>query len=265
MTIATVRTPGVGARPTSSFQTAYGELVPTVRAEQMRSLEQRWMRERNGTPDHLAMLAGGRLASVVAGWQTAGPLRVVVVAGAGWNGAAGLHAARALAQMGHAIAVVPVAQGPFGARAIASSPVLRGAVVRVVDPGRREAAFGEADVVVDAIVGCGLQGAARGVAGDVIHDVNRLARRIVAADVPSGMDADTGLAWGPVVRPTVVVAFGLPKAGLAQAAAFGSDLLLADLRFAPSAVRELGLGYGDPFRRGPVVPVRVAIEAVGAD
>jgi len=258
MTIAAARMPDVGARSTSSFQTVYGEVVPTVRADQMRLLEQRWMRQRNGAPDHLAALAGGRLAVVVAGWQVAGPLRVVVTAGGGWNGAAGLHAARALAQLGHAVAVLPVVPGLFGARAITSSPVLRGAVVRVVEPGHREAALGEADVVVDAIVGCGLQGAARGTAADAIHDVNRLARRIVAADVPSGMDADTGLAWGPVVRPTVVVAFGLPKAGLAQAAAFGSDLLLADLRFAPSAVRELGLGYGDPFRRGPVVALRAA-------
>ena len=258
MTIATARTPGVGGRPTPSFETTYGEVVPTVRTAQMRSLEQRWMLERNGTPDHLAALAGERLATVVASWQIAGPLRVVVAAGGGWNGAAGLHAARTLAQMGHAVAVVPVVAGPFGARAITTSAVLRGAVVRMVDLGRREAALGEADVVVDAIVGCGLQGAARGAAADMIRDVNRLARRIVAADVPSGMDADTGLAWGPVVRPTVVVGFGLPKAGLAQAAAFGSDLLLADLRFAPSAVRELGFGYGDPFRRGPVVPLRVA-------
>jgi hydroxyethylthiazole kinase-like uncharacterized protein yjeF len=264
MTIASARTPWVGGRLTPSFQNAYGEVVPTVRAEQMRSLERRWMRERSGTPDHLAALAGGRLAAVVAGWQTAGPLRVVVTAGGGWNGAAGLHAARALAQMGHAVVVVPVAQGPFGIRAITSSAVLRGAVVRVVDAGRREAELGEADVAVDAIVGCGLQGAARGAVADTIHDVNRLARRIVAADVPSGMDADTGLAWGPVVRPTVVVAFGLPKAGLAQAAAFGSDLLLADLRFAPSAVRELGLGYGNPFRQGPVVALRVAGEVGGA-
>lgn len=258
MTIAAARSQRVGALATPSFETAYGEVVPTVRSTQMRELERRWMRERDGTPDHLAAVAGGRLAAVVAGWQTAGPLRVVVAAGGGWNGAAGLHAARSLAQMGHAVAVVPVAPGPFGPRAIAASPVLRGAVVRVVDAGRRAAALGEADVVIDAVVGCGLQGAVRGAAADAVHDVNRLARRIVSADVPSGMDADTGLAWGPVVRPTLVVAFGLPKAGLARAAAFGSDLLLADLRFAPSAIRELGLGYGDPFRRGPLVPLRAS-------
>ncbi|MFN2322761.1 MAG: NAD(P)H-hydrate epimerase [Trueperaceae bacterium] len=257
MTIAVDRTPRVGARPAPSFETAYGEVVPTVRGEQMRVLEQRWMGERLGTPDHLAALAGGRLAAVVAGWQTAGPLRVAVAVGGGWNGAAGLQAARTLAQMGHAVSVVPVAAGPFGARAI-TALVRREAVLQVADGARREAALGEADVVVDAIVGCGLQGGARSAMAGAIRDVNRLARRIVSADVPSGMDADTGLAWGPVVRPTVVVAFGLPKAGLAQAAVYGSDLLLADLHLPAGDVRALGLGYGDPFRRGPLVALRSA-------
>lgn len=257
MTIAVARTPGVGAPLSPTFETAAGEIVPAVRVAQLRTLEQRWMQERDGTPDHLAALAGGRLAAVVAGWQTAGPLRVVVAAGGGWNGAAGLHAARALAHLGHAVAVVPVAPGPLGVRAITASPVVRGAVVRVVAPGQRVSALEEADVVVDAIVGCGLQGALRGAAADAVRDVNRLARRIVAADVPSGLDADSGLAWGAVVRPTVTVAFGLPKIGLAQAAAYGSDLLLADLRFPPAAVRALGLAYGDPFRRQPIVGLRV--------
>jgi NAD(P)H-hydrate epimerase len=257
MTIAVNRHPGVVAYPSPSFETAYGEVVPAVHGAQMRLLEQRWMVERHGTPDDYAALAGARLASVVAGWQTAGPLRVAVAAGGGWNGLAGLHAARALAQMGHAVTVVPVAAGPFAARAITAASVLRGAIVRVADAAHREAALAEADVVVDAIVGCGLQGAARTAMASAIRDVNRLARRIIAADVPSGMDADTGMAWGPVVRPTVAVALGLPKVGLAQAAAYGSDLLLADMRLPPGGFRALSLGVGDLFRHAPVVPLRV--------
>ena len=258
MTIAVNRPPGVLARPAPSFETAYGEVVPVVRGAQMRQLEQRWMVDRHGTPDDFAALAGGRLAAVVAGFQTAGPLRVAVAVGGGWNGSAGLHAARALTQMGHVVTVVPVAAGPFGARAITAAPLLRGAFVTIADAGHRVAALEQADVVVDAIVGCGLQGGARAGTASAIRDVNRLARRIVAADVPSGMDADTGFAWGPVVRPTVTVAFGLPKPGLAQAGAYGSDLLLADLRFPVSAVREVAPGYGDPFRRGPIVVLRAA-------
>ena len=258
MTIAVNRPTGVVGRPPATFETTYGEVVPAVRAAQMRLLEQRWMVDRHGTPDDLAALAGGRVATVVAGWQTAGPLRVTVAVGGGWNGSAGMHAARTLAQLGHAVTIVPVAAGPFGARAITASPMLRGAFVRIADAGHRASALADADVVVDAIVGCGLQGGARGGMAAAIRDVNRLARRIVAADVPSGMDADTGFAWGPVVRPSVTIAFGLPKPGLAQAAAYGSDLLLADLRIPPAAIRAVGPGYGDPFRLGPIVALRSA-------
>src|SRR3989304_4698528 len=100
MTIAVNRPHGAVRPSAPSFETPYAEGVPAVRAARMRLLEQRWMSERHGTPDDFAAMAGGRLASVVARWQSAGPLRVAVVAGVGWNGAAGLHAARVLAQMG---------------------------------------------------------------------------------------------------------------------------------------------------------------------
>src|SRR3989304_4032034 len=127
MTIAVNRPHGAVRPSAPSFETPYAEVVPAVRAARMRLLEQRWMSERHGTPDDFAAMAGGRLGSVVA-------------RGVGWNGAAGLHAARVLAQMGHAATVVPVAAGPFGARAITAAPVLRGAFVRLADAGHPAAA-----------------------------------------------------------------------------------------------------------------------------
>lgn len=252
MTIAVDARPLQVVRGSVTFATPYGEVVPTVNRAQMQRLEQRWLGDRHSEPDHLAALAGVRMASVVAGWQSAGPLRVTVVVGGGWNGAAGVQTACALAQMGHAVAVLPVVRGR---RVAAVLEPLRRAVVGVVDGADREAALGGADVVVDAIVAGGLAGRVRGPVADAIRDVNRFSRRIVAADVPSGLDADTGAVCGAVVRPTVTVAFGLPKAGLACVDA-PSDLLLADLRFAPTAVRDLGLAYADPFRQGPVVALR---------
>jgi len=252
MTIAVDARPLQAVRGSATFATAYGEVVPTVTRAQMQRLEQRWLGDRRSAPEHLAALAGVRLASVVAGWQTAGPLRVTVAVGGGWNGAAGVQAACALAQMGHAVAVVPVMRGR---RAAAVLEPLHRAVVQVVDAADREAALSGADVVVDAILAGGLAGRVRGPVAEAIRDVNRLSRRIVAADVPSGLDADTGAARGAVVRPTVTVAFGLPKAGLARVDA-PSDLLLADLRFAPTSIRDLGLAYADPFHQGPVVALR---------
>src|SRR3972149_2515030 len=140
MTIAVNRPHGAVRPSAPSFETPYAEVVPAVRAARMRLLEQRWMSERHGTPDDFAAMAGGRLASVVARWQSAGPLRVAVVAGGGLGGGGGL----------------PPARGGGGGG-------------------------------VGGIGGWGLRGGARAAMASAIRDVNRLARRIVAADVPSGM------------------------------------------------------------------------------
>ncbi len=239
----------------ASFTTPLGEVVPSVTSADMLAIEARWMRERSSGPEDLAALAGDRLAAVVAGWQVAGAMRVTVVAGSGWNGAAGVEAGRTLAQMGHAVTVVPVGgqrRGP-GTVALAS---LRRAAVQVLPTARMAAALTQADVVLDAIVGCGLHGRVRSASADAIRAVNRFSRRIVSADMPSGLDGDTGVPWGPVVRPTATVTFGLPKVGLAQAQVDLSELLLADMRLPVEALRELGLVIGDPFRRGPIVPLR---------
>lgn len=239
----------------ASFTTPLGEVVPAVTCGDMLVLERRWMHGRDSGPEDLAALAGERMAAVVAGWQVAGALRVTVVTGGGWNGAAGVEAARTLALMGHAVTVVPVGgqrRGP-GSVALAS---LRRAPVQVVATGRMASALTAADVVLDAIVGCGLRGRVRPASAEAIRAVNRFSRRIVSADIPSGLDGDTGIPWGPVVRPTATVTFGLPKVGLAQAQVDLSELLLADLRLPLDALRELGLPYGEPFRRGPIVPLR---------
>lgn len=73
-------------------------------------------------------------------------------------------------------------------------------------------------VIVDGVLGTGLKGPARGPAGDAIRFINALAGRslVVAVDVPSGLDADTGHAAGDAVRADYTLAMGLPKQGLVE-------------------------------------------------
>jgi hydroxyethylthiazole kinase-like uncharacterized protein yjeF len=240
----------------ASFTTPYGVVVPAITSATMRQLEQAWLAERGGGPVGLARVAGERLAAVAAGVAERPPARITVVAGGGWNGLAGVQAALAAAGDGHAVTVVQVG-GRWGAsQERATAHMLRGASIQVESARSLERALSEADVVVDAIFGCGLKGRVRPWAADAIRAINRFARRIVAADLPSGLDGDTGMPLGPVVRPTITVAFGLPKVGLADAFADLSTLLLADLWLPKSALAALGITAVDPFVTGPIVRLR---------
>lgn len=126
---------------------------------------------------------------------------VVLLVGAGNNGADALWAGAALARRGAAVTAVLV--GDPVADALAA---LRAAGGRVGAP----AALEVADLVVDGLVGIGGRGplraeaAALAVAGD----------DVVAVDVPSGVDADTGVVAGAAVRAGLTVTFGTSKPGL---------------------------------------------------
>lgn len=75
--------------------------------------------------------------------------------------------------------------------------------------------------VVDGVLGTGISGPARGPAAGAISLINTLGKYnpVVAVDVPSGLDSDTGLAGGDAVRADYTVTMGLPKRGLVQPAA----------------------------------------------
>lgn len=71
-----------------------------------------------------------------------------------------------------------------------------------------------ADVIVDAVFGIGLNSAIRGDAVAAIDLMNTSPAPVVAADIPSGIEADTGRVLGSAVRAAVTVTFSLAKPGL---------------------------------------------------
>jgi NAD(P)H-hydrate epimerase len=84
----------------------------------------------------------------------------------------------------------------------------------VSDPGPVSQACPAAALVVDALLGTGLTGKVRGLPGQLIEAVNECAVRVLAVDVPSGLDADTGEPLGLAIRAVETVTMGLPKLGL---------------------------------------------------
>ncbi len=74
------------------------------------------------------------------------------------------------------------------------------------------------DILVDGLLGTGITGPARGLPAAAIQVINRFADygEVIAIDVPSGLDADTGNADGDVVAADLTLTMGLPKQGLLQ-------------------------------------------------
>ncbi|MGW4894219.1 NAD(P)H-hydrate dehydratase [Kitasatospora sp. NPDC004240] len=139
--------------------------------------------------------------------------RVVVLAGSGDNGGDALYAGAALARRGARVTAVLLAPGRAHAGGLAALRAAHGRVVDgVADQEVGLADFSRADLVLDGIVGIGGRGGLRPAA----LPYARAARRgtLVAVDVPSGVDADTGEVAGEALRADVTVCFGTYKPGL---------------------------------------------------
>ncbi|SNQ49155.1 Bifunctional NAD(P)H-hydrate repair enzyme Nnr [Frankia canadensis] len=139
--------------------------------------------------------------------------RIVVLAGGGDNGGDALWAGARLAARGARVdALAPGRTHPEGSAALlAAGGRLHGPDPAPADEVAR-ALVGEADLVLDGLLGIGGRGGLR-----PAHA--RLAafappRRTVAVDVPSGVDADTGEVAGEAVRASATVTFGTHKRGL---------------------------------------------------
>jgi NAD(P)H-hydrate epimerase len=172
---------------------------------------------RSGVPSDLLMENAGEalvaeLTARYPDWR-----RVVVVCGPGNNGGDGLVAARLLSRAGVAAPVFTLGD-PAGYRGDPGENLARargcGIPVARLERGAGRAftrALSECDGVIDALFGTGLTRLLAGDAGRAVAALNRSGRRIVAADVPSGLATDRGAVAGPAVRAALTIALGAPK------------------------------------------------------
>lgn len=196
-----------------------------VTSEEMRRLEQAAVEA--GTSEAQLMEEAG-LAVAQECWMLLGSLegrRIAVLAGPGNNGGDGLVAARHLSEWGAEVVVF----APLGRAADDNLQQLQERDVAIIESPPAEAQFlGDADLVIDALLGIGHSrsidaGSALGESLAALAAARRRspAPRVVAVDLPSGLDADTGEVDPLSVEPDVTVTFGLPKVGMYQAPGSG--------------------------------------------
>jgi ADP-dependent NAD(P)H-hydrate dehydratase / NAD(P)H-hydrate epimerase len=184
-------------------------LEPLLDAELMRATD-KWAIETKGIPGaDLMERAGEGLARVIAARAPAG--RIAVVCGKGNNGGDGVVAARLLRQAGRDVEVLAVWPPEWMMEdAAAQVKRLPGPAPVAFDAERLD----RAQVIVDAVLGTGAAGEPRDPAATVIEAMNAAKAPVIAADVPSGVDASTGEVAGPAVHAVATATFHRAKPGL---------------------------------------------------
>lgn len=189
-----------------------GWLDPLPDAGQQRALDE-WATAELGIPGlELMERAGTGLAELVMELAPTG--RVAVVCGKGNNGGDGLVCARYLRERGREVDVLALgAPEELQGDARANLDRLPGPPPRPFDTG---GALAGAAGVVDAILGTGSSGEPREPVAGAIEAINAATERarVIACDVPSGVDASTGEAPGVAVKADATATFHAAKPGL---------------------------------------------------
>ncbi len=234
-------------------------------AAEMRELDRRAIAE-VGLPSLVLMENAGRAAYQVLRREfpeLSG--EVAVLACRGNNGGDGFVVARCLANAGIPVAVFLVGRrDQVGGDARVNLEILAHQgleVLEVLEESHLEKALdrlARAGLIVDALLGTGLNSPVTGLLASLIQAVNQLKRQVLALDLPSGLSADTGEALGVAVRADVTVTCGWPKIGLVMSPGrdYVGRLWQADLGMPPDLAREVPVSLAEARELRELLPPR---------
>ena len=234
------------ANRTIRFVTEQGVDVPAVDSAQMREVD-RIAVEETGPNLYQMMENAGRNLALLAielldeRWQQA---KVLVLAGSGGNGGGGICAARHLANRNVEVAVCLAEP-----ETLRSVPAFQRKILQ--STSAKEIPFDqitgqEPDLVLDALIGYGLNAAPKGPVAELIAWTRLYRAPVLALDVPSGVDATSGQTPGPFVSARWTLTLALPKTGLLPR--LTGELYLGDIGIPEQVYRCIGLKYVSPFR-----------------
>jgi NAD(P)H-hydrate epimerase len=182
---------------------------------QVRDIDRRALAD-YGVPGVVLMENAGRgAADWLQSLGVAGP--VVVACGKGNNGGDGFVLARHLDNAGVAVRVLLFARPEdlTGDAAINYQIVVKSGLDLRINPGAVAAELAGAEWIVDALFGTGLSGPPRPPFDAIVAAINACGAKVLAVDIPSGLDCDNGQPLGPTVRATHTATFVAMKKGCA--------------------------------------------------
>ncbi|TAN61025.1 NAD(P)H-hydrate epimerase [bacterium] len=207
-----------------------------VSVARMRALEEKAVK--SGIAISALMESAGKHVAdeVMKSAETVKPISVFC--GYGNNGGDGMCAARHLIENGYAVKIFLAGKPkPF-------SPQARACYDKLVDLNHKpqtisaqdeiEKAFGnigESQLIIDALFGIGIRGPLDDFYQKLITRINSSGVPVIAVDIPSGLDADSGRPLGAAIKAHKTITFGYPKAGFnnPEAKAYVGELVIADI------------------------------------
>ncbi len=216
--------------------------------QQVRNID-RCAIETLGIPGAVLMENAGRNAADAIGQflGSAAGRSVAIVAGAGNNGGDGFVVARHLAMRDARVVTFLVAPS----EKISGDAEVNLKIIRSLGHDIRQTsaekltllsqALAEFDLIVDAVGGTGISGPLRGELAEAVEQINAAGRPVVAIDIPTGLDCDTGQAAAPAVRAAMTVTFVARKKGfdVPGAAEYTGEVRVADIGIPAELVKSM--------------------------
>ena len=199
------------------------------RAEQVRELDRRAI-EDHGIPGYTLMCRAGQAAFSALKTRWPAVKHIALVCGAGNNGGDGYVLARLAQDAGLTVKVLSL-KDPETLRADAATAWREAVVAGITIQPFAAQDLADAELIIDAILGTGLQRAVSGAWAQAIQAINDAPAPKLALDIPSGLHADTGAVLGTAVKAAATVTFIGIKQGLLTGSgpACCGQVLYADL------------------------------------
>jgi len=209
-------------------------------AEQMRNIDRRTT-ERFGVPS-IVLMENAAIAVIDAIFDHYASIeRAAIFCGTGANGGDGLAVARHLENRG----VVPVVlivgdRAKFSGDARINLEICERLNIPIYDAEQHLEQAADADLIIDAIFGTGLNRAPQGSSAEVIRAIGEMRIPVLAVDLPSGLDASSGEPLEPCVHAEVTVTFAAPKLChvFDPAATYCGEIIVADIAIPNAAIDE---------------------------
>lgn len=162
---------------------------------------------------------------------------VLVLCGPGNNGGGGMVAARHLHNWGAEVQVV-LAVEPDRLRNV---PAQQWRTISALGLGSTDVADPETSLIIDALLGYRGAGDPRAPISNWIEQANKSTARVLSLDLPSGLDATSGVPGSPCIKASATLTLAAPKTGLFAEAAkpFVGEVYLADIGIPPEVFRNL--------------------------